>query len=193
DERGLHGLRQQLRAGHRRGDRGIRHRVQGGLRNGDRPAGGGAGIDCSGPRRSVLPAPLLRGRRTDGRRGDADALIPMPPQGEQTEIIVIGGGQAGLAMGYWLQRRQRSFVILDREPHPGGAWRRAWDGLTLFSPGTWSSLPGWLFPGGTNAYPSRDELLDYLEQYETRYRLPVERTVTVAGVHREGDGFRVET
>lgn len=117
----------------------------------------------------------------------------MPPQGEQTEIIVIGGGQAGLAMGYWLQRRQRSFVILDREPHPGGAWRRAWDGLTLFSPGTWSSLPGWLFPGGTNAYPSRDELLDYLEQYETRYRLPVERPVTVAGVHREGDGFRVET
>lgn len=113
--------------------------------------------------------------------------------GSNPEIIVIGGGQAGLAMGYWLKRQHRKFVILDRESGPGGAWRHAWNSLTLFSPGPWSSLPGWLLSGSTAEYPSRDELLDYLERYEKRYRLPIERSVTVSGVHREPHGFRVET
>src|SRR5690606_16865284 len=94
---------------------------------------------------------------------DTDHVIAVSAQGEQPEIIVIGGGQAGLALGYWLQRRKRRFVILDREPGPGGAWRHAWESLTLFSPGHWSSLPGWLHPGGIDTYPSRDAILDYLE------------------------------
>lgn len=117
----------------------------------------------------------------------------MPTRDTHPEIIVIGGGQAGLALGYWLRRSKRRFVILDREPRPGGAWQHAWESLTLFSPGPWSSLPGWLFPGGEAAYPSRDELLEYLTRYETRYTLPIERPVNVLGVHRDGTGFRIET
>lgn len=117
----------------------------------------------------------------------------MPAHNGHSDIIVIGGGQAGLALGYWLRRHKRRFVILDREPKPGGAWRHAWDSLTLFSPGPWSSLPGWLLHGREQSYPSRDAILDYLTRYEARYALPVERPVTVLGVHREGRGFRVET
>lgn len=120
-------------------------------------------------------------------------MIAVSAQGEQPEIIVIGGGQAGLALGYWLQRRKRRFVILDREPGPGGAWRHAWESLTLFSPGHWSSLPGWLHPGGIDTYPSRDAILDYLERYEERYDLPIKRPVRVSGVHRDGDAFLVRT
>jgi hypothetical protein len=59
------------------------------------------------------------------------------------DVLVIGGGQAGLAAGYFLRRTDLSFAILDAAEAPGGAWRHAWDSLTLFSPAQWSSLPGW--------------------------------------------------
>lgn len=117
----------------------------------------------------------------------------MPTRDGPPDIIVIGGGQAGLALGYWLRRYKRRFVILDSESKPGGAWQHAWDSLTLFSPGPWSSLPGWLLHGREQSYPTRDEILDYLARYEARYELPIERPVQVLGVYREGRGFRVET
>lgn len=110
-----------------------------------------------------------------------------------SDIVIIGGGQAALALGYWLQKRKREYVILDREQGPGGAWRHAWESLRLFSPAPWSSLPGWLFPGGVNSYPSRDALLDYISEYETRYQLPVRRPVEVKAVRRVRDEFDVET
>ena len=117
----------------------------------------------------------------------------MPASEERTEIVIIGGGQAGLALGYWLRRHKRDFVILDREPEAGGAWRHTWDSLTLFSPGPWSSLPGWLYPGGEAEYPTKDTLLDYIKRYEERYQFRIERPVNVRAVHAEGEAFRVET
>lgn len=121
------------------------------------------------------------------------SLTVSPSLADSLEVIVIGGGQAGLALGYWLRRRKRRFVILDRGTKPGGAWNYSWDSLTLFSPGPWSSLPGWLHPGSEDAYPSRDQLLDYMERYEDRYQLPIVRPVNVQAVHREQGGFRLET
>lgn len=111
----------------------------------------------------------------------------------ESEIIIVGGGQAGLALGYWLKKRGRSFVILDREAGPGGAWRHAWQSLRLFSPAPWSSLPGWLYPGGVNTYPTRDGILEYITAYEARYQLPVHRPVNVTAVTHAAKGFRVET
>ena len=64
------------------------------------------------------------------------------------DVIVVGGGQAGLAVGYYLRRSGLNWTILDAAPTPGGSWQFMWDSLTLFSPATWSSLPGWLLPGG---------------------------------------------
>jgi hypothetical protein len=110
-----------------------------------------------------------------------------------TDIVVIGGGQAGLAAGYFLRRTPLSFVILDDAAVPGGAWQHAWDSLTLFSPAQWSSLPGWPMPvppGG--GYPPRDAVIAYLAAYEARYALPVRRPVRVAAVRRAGDRLLVE-
>jgi putative flavoprotein involved in K+ transport len=112
---------------------------------------------------------------------------------QQTDVIVIGGGQSGLATGYYLRRTGLTFVILDEQDRPGGAWNQTWHSLKLFSPAEHSSLPGWLMPKGKEEYPSRDEVIDYLSKYEARYNLPVERPVKVLSVLKEGDGFIVKT
>lgn len=109
------------------------------------------------------------------------------------DVAVIGGGQAGLATGYYLRRHDLSFAILDAEGGPGGAWRRTWDSLTLFSPAPWSSLPGWQMPGGAERVPDRAAVLDYLSAYERRYDLPVHRPARVRAVRRDGAAFAVET
>lgn len=102
------------------------------------------------------------------------------------DVVVIGGGQAGLACGYYLRRTGLEYVILDAGEAPGGAWRHGWDSLRLFSPAQWSSLPGWIMPGGVRHYPHRDELLDYLARYEERYELPIRRPVRIDRVERIG-------
>lgn len=100
------------------------------------------------------------------------------------DVVVIGGGQAGLSMGFYLRRTHLSYVILDAQERSGGAWLHGWDSLRLFSPAQWSSLPGWLFPGKLDRYPTRDEVIFYLEQYEERYQLPILRPVEVFAVRR---------
>jgi NADPH-dependent 2,4-dienoyl-CoA reductase/sulfur reductase-like enzyme len=107
-------------------------------------------------------------------------------------VVVVGGGQAGLAVGYYLRRSGLSFAVLDAAEGPGGAWRRGWDSLRAFSPARWSSLPGRLMPGGAEKYPTRDEIVGYLADYEERYGLPVYRPVRVEGVYRAGDGLAVK-
>ncbi|WP_376711417.1 NAD(P)-binding domain-containing protein, partial [Pseudochrobactrum lubricantis] len=110
------------------------------------------------------------------------------------EVIVIGGGQAGLAASYYLRRAGVDFVIFDEGKEPGGAWVHGWDTLRLFSPASFSSLPGWLMPPSRepDGYPSRNEVINYLTLYEQRYNLPIERPRRVEAVIREGDGFRVD-
>jgi cation diffusion facilitator CzcD-associated flavoprotein CzcO len=108
------------------------------------------------------------------------------------DVVVIGGGQAGLALGFYLRRSGLSYVILDAQPGPGGAWRGAWESLRLFSPARWSSLPGWLMPGGDDEYPTRADVLAYLAEYERRYALPIERPVRVAAVRPDRGALLVE-
>lgn len=85
------------------------------------------------------------------------------------DIAIIGGGQAALSVAYYLRRSIYSFVILDAEASPGGAWLHGWDSLRLFSPSTWSSLSGWQMPPTETTYPGRDQVVDYLRHYESRY------------------------
>ncbi|MGI9625518.1 MAG: ArsO family NAD(P)H-dependent flavin-containing monooxygenase [Longimicrobiales bacterium] len=98
------------------------------------------------------------------------------------DVVVIGGGQAGLALGYYLRRTDLAWVILDDQEGPGGAWRRTWDSLQLFSPARWSSLPGWLMEGSEDDYPSKDKALEYFAAYEDRYKLAVARPIQVKAV-----------
>ena len=113
----------------------------------------------------------------------------------EKDVVVIGGGQAGLAAGWYLLRAAQDFVILDNGDGPGGAWRRGWDSLRLFSPAGYSSLPGWQMPPPAHAgFPTRDDVIAYLTAYEARYALPVERPVSVLTINRVADGrLRVET
>lgn len=107
----------------------------------------------------------------------------------RVDVLVIGAGQAGLAVGYYLRRSGLSFEILDSEDEAGGAWRHGWDSLRAFSPARWSSLPGWLMEGGADDYPTRDEVVDYFRRYEERYELPIRRPIRVEAVRRREDGW----
>lgn len=109
------------------------------------------------------------------------------------DVVVIGGGQAGISVGYYIRRTGLNYIILDGQSGPGGTWLRGWDSLQLFSPAQWSSLPGWLFPGKHDRYPTRDEVISYLTQYEERYQLPVVRPVQVKSVSRSGEEFDIAT
>jgi len=120
----------------------------------------------------------------------------MTEPGRTLDVAVIGGGQAALAVGYYLRRTTLDAAILDEQHGPGGAWRHTWPSLRLFSPAQWSSLPGWPMPrdlASADGYPTRDAALAYLAEYERRYTLPVERPVRVRAVHRDGDGFQLDT
>src|SRR5678815_3289133 len=79
--------------------------------------------------------------------------------------IVIGGGQAGLATGYYLSKAGARFLILDANKRIGDSWRSRWDSLRLFTPCKYSSLPGLAFPAPQYSFPTKDEMGDYLEQY----------------------------
>lgn len=109
------------------------------------------------------------------------------------DVIVVGGGQSGLAVGYYLRRTSLSFLILDQASEPGGAWQYMWKSLRLFSPAQWSSLPGVMMPGGGNYYPSREEVLDYLKSYESKYQLPIVRSVQVSNIKKVEEHFILET
>ena len=107
------------------------------------------------------------------------------------DTIIIGGGQAGLAIGHELARRGLSFVILDAGERIGDSWRKRWDSLRLFTPAPYDSLPGMSFPGPKHAYPTKDELADYLETYAVTFDLPVRAGVKVDAVLKKEDGFIV--
>ncbi|MFE2823444.1 ArsO family NAD(P)H-dependent flavin-containing monooxygenase [Streptomyces sp. NPDC059271] len=110
------------------------------------------------------------------------------------DVVVIGGGQAGLAAGYHLRRTKLDFVILDAQDEPGGAWQHTWDSLHLFSPAAFSSLPGRLMPAQRGQkYPDAAHVVQYLSDYEQRYSLPIHRGVRVRAVHRDGPRLRVQT
>jgi cation diffusion facilitator CzcD-associated flavoprotein CzcO len=113
----------------------------------------------------------------------AQPEVRAQPAGD-SEVAVIGAGQAGVAMGYFLRQRAIPFVILERADSIGSAWRERWDSLTLFTPRRYSSLPGLPFPGDPDDYPTRDEVIDYLERYAETFDLPIELSSEVRELRR---------
>jgi putative flavoprotein involved in K+ transport len=108
------------------------------------------------------------------------------------ETVVIGAGQAGLSAGHHLAKRGRDFVILDSYERVGDNWRCHWDSLRLYSPALTAGLPGMKFPAKRSAYPTKDEMADYLETYCTTFDLPVRSGVRVSKVSREGEHYVVK-
>ncbi len=117
----------------------------------------------------------------------------MNTSNERFETVVIGGGQAGLSVGYHLARQGRQFVILDEQARVGDGWRRNWDTLRLYSPAVKDGLPGMPFPASMWTYPTKDQMGDYLEEYAARFELPVRSSVPVEELSANGDGYVVTT
>jgi putative flavoprotein involved in K+ transport len=111
----------------------------------------------------------------------------------QAEVIVVGGGQAGMAAGYYLSRAGIGFLILDAGPRAGEAWARRWDTLELFTPARYSSLPGMAFPGRPGHYPGKDEVAGYLAAYARAFALPVRYNTRVTALERTAGGYRLHT
>jgi putative flavoprotein involved in K+ transport len=112
---------------------------------------------------------------------------------ERFETVIIGGGQAGLSVGYQLAKRGRQFVILEANGRIGDSWRKRWDSLRLFTPARYNGLERFPFPADGWSFPTKDEMADYLEAYAARFELPVRTGVRVEKLYRDDDRFVVET
>jgi putative flavoprotein involved in K+ transport len=108
---------------------------------------------------------------------------------EQTDVLVVGAGQSGLALGYHLQRRGREVLLVDRNERIGDSWRRRWDSLKLYSPASRDGLPGMSFPSCRTSYPTKDEMADYLEAYAAHFGLPVRLGTAVEALTQEEGRF----
>jgi putative flavoprotein involved in K+ transport len=109
------------------------------------------------------------------------------------DVLVIGAGQAGLALGYQLRESGQRFLLVERNERLGESWRRRFDSLTLFTPRAHSALPGLPLPGDPDGYPAKDEIADYLEDYARHYELPVKLGTGIDRLERQGDLFQATT
>lgn len=109
-------------------------------------------------------------------------------------MLVVGAGQAGLGVGFWLSRRtDLSYLLVDAAPQLGQSWLDRWDSLALFTPRRFSALPGRRFPRGASPYPSKDETAAYLTDYAREHELPVRLGARVERLTREGARFLATT
>ena len=116
----------------------------------------------------------------------------MSTQKETLEVIVIGGGQAGLSVGHHLKQRGVRFLILDGSARIGDVWRKRWDSLRLFTPARFASLDGLAFPAPPDSFPTKDEMADYLEAYASHFELPVLNGVRVERLSRTNGRYQIE-
>ncbi|MGV3540929.1 MAG: flavin-containing monooxygenase [Rufibacter sp.] len=101
------------------------------------------------------------------------ASNPTPNRSEPFDVVIIGAGQAGLALGYYLKQQNQHFVILEAAPRVGQSWRNRYDSLTLFTPSEYCQLPGYSLNLPNGHYPTKDQISDYLQDYAAYFGLPV--------------------
>jgi putative flavoprotein involved in K+ transport len=117
----------------------------------------------------------------------------MEKETKSTEAVIIGGGQAGLATGYFLKRSGMQFIILDENTRIGDSWRKRWDSLKLFTPSKHDNLPGMPFHGPGDSFPGKEEVADYLEHYAQEFSLPVQLNAKVHKLYQRNNHFEIET
>ena len=142
--------------------------------------------------RAAPAIPILRhliSRNSSVATSDRTTLI----KGQRFHTVVIGGGQAGLAVGYHLARRGIPFVILDANERIGDSWRRRWDSLRLFTRARYDALPGMSFPAPAGSFPTKDDMADYLEAYASHFRLPVYTGTRVDRLWKRNGRYVIDT
>jgi putative flavoprotein involved in K+ transport len=114
-----------------------------------------------------------------------------PTAEDLLDVLVVGGGQAGLAMAWHLRQQGMRFLVLETGPEPGYVWRVRWDSLKLFTPAQYSSLPGMPFPAPPDTYPTKEPVADYLQAYAKAFDLPIKLNARVTDLHRAAETFEV--
>src|SRR5260370_11024033 len=109
------------------------------------------------------------------------------------EIIIVGAGQAGLSMGYWLKRKPRSLLLREAGQRMGESWRRRYDSLVLFTPRRYSALPGLDMPDDPEGRPTKDEMADYLQTYADHVALPIQMDTRVVAMQKHEETFLLHT
>lgn len=109
------------------------------------------------------------------------------------DVLVIGAGQAGLSMGYYLNKSSLSFLILDKNERIGEVWRNRYDSLVLFTPRSYSSLHGLPLDGDPNGFPTKNEIGDYLELYANAFDLPIQKNTEVQHITKLDGIFHITT
>ncbi|CAH0244881.1 putative oxidoreductase CzcO [Peribacillus frigoritolerans] len=109
------------------------------------------------------------------------------------DTIIVGAGQAGICMGYWLSKTDQTFIIIDGGTRIGDTWRKRYNSLTLFTPRYLSSLPGLTLKGNQKGFPTKDEVADYLEQYALTFDLPIQMETEVIVMEKQDDTFFLTT
>lgn len=109
------------------------------------------------------------------------------------DVIIIGAGQAGLSMGYYLRQTNLPFLILVKGKGIGDVWKSRYDSLKLFTPRSYSSLPGLTLDGNLSIYPTKNEIAEYLSSYAETFSLPVQLKTEVQSLFKASGGFRILT
>lgn len=107
----------------------------------------------------------------------------------KTEVLVIGGGQAGLCVAYYLLKKNIKFLIVDSEKRVGDSWRKRYDNLKLLTPNSENNLPGLSIKGGRKKYPTKNEFADYLENYVKHFKFPVKHSLKVLSLKKDKNIF----
>jgi len=109
------------------------------------------------------------------------------------DTIVIGAGQAGLSIGYYLKQSDHNFILLDKGSEVGESWKRRYDSLVLFTPRIYNSLPGMVLEREEQGFPTKDEIADYLKKYADRFKIPIHFNTEVVNVSKMNDNFLIKT
>ncbi len=112
---------------------------------------------------------------------------------EYYDVVIVGAGQAGIAMGYYLKREGISFILLDSNKRIGDSWRQRYDSLVLFTSRKYSSLPELRMNGSSEEFPTKDEMADYLEQYLSHFGIPLKLNTSVVNIKKNHETFEIES
>jgi putative flavoprotein involved in K+ transport len=108
---------------------------------------------------------------------------------KHVDVLIVGGGQAGLATAYYLGLTNQSFLIVEKNKRIGDNWRKRYDSLVLFATRRYSHIPGLKLSGDQAGYPDKDELADYLENYAIQFKFPLALGCTINHVVKNGDNY----